>query len=182
MAAAVRAIVQCLERIGFILSEFPAISRKENKYHKHNRQEIKLEQASQGKFRNPLVNILAQGEVINPKVSKSSSVSESIKMTIREKNIGAIFGKEGNKISDIRTKSGANISVSKYEETQKYRAVVITGSHHSVTVAQALINICLDQQQALEGHRSQQSDHTEQGINLSQSDVTATVTMLTKHA
>ena len=177
MSGSSSAIVQCLERIGFILSEFPAISRKENKYQKHKIQKSKLEQISQGKLPNSLLSILALGEVISPKIMKSSSVLESIKTTISEKNIGAIFGKEGNKISDIRTKSGADISVSTYVETQKNREVVITGSNHSVTVGQALINICLDQQQALEGHRSQQSDHTEQDITLSQSDVTATVTM-----
>ena len=98
------AIVQCLERIGFILSEFPAISRKENKYHKHKIQKSKLEQISQGKLTNPLVSILALGEVISPKLMKNSSVLESIKITISEENIGAIFGKEGYKISDIRTK------------------------------------------------------------------------------
>ena len=59
---------------------------------------------------------------------------------------------------------------------------MITGSHQSVTVAQALINICLDQQQALEGHRSHQSDNKEQDITLSQSDVTEIVTMIAKRA
>ena len=33
------AITQCLKRIGFILSEFPAISRKESKYYKNSLQE-----------------------------------------------------------------------------------------------------------------------------------------------
>ena len=176
------AITQCLKRIGFILSEFPAISRKESKYYKNSLQESKLAQGSEGKSPNPLVNILALGEVISTKIIKGSSVPESIKMTISEKNIGAILGNKGNKISEIRIKSGADISVSKYVETQKNREVVITGSHHSVTVAQALINICLDQQQALEGHRSHQSDNKEQDITLSQSDVTAIVTMIAKRA
>ena len=126
MSGSSSAIVQCLERIGFILSEFPAISRKENKYQKHKIQKSKLEQISQGKLPNSLLSILALGEVISPKIMKSSSVLESIKTTISEKNIGAIFGKEGNKISDIRTKSGADISVSTYVETQKNREVVIT--------------------------------------------------------
>ena len=67
------------------------------KYQKHKIQKSKLEQISQGKLPNSLLSILALGEVISPKIMKSSSVLESIKTTISEKNIGAIFGKEGNK-------------------------------------------------------------------------------------
>ena len=84
-------LTQCLKRIRFILSEFPAISRKDSKYYKHSLQKSKLAQGSEEKSPNPLVSILALGEVISPKVIKGSSVSESIKMTISEKNIGTIL-------------------------------------------------------------------------------------------
>ena len=120
--------------------------------------------------------------MIGIKVIKSSSVSESIKITRREKNIGAIFGNKGNQIAYILLRSGAVISISKYVKTQINQEVVITGRHHSMIVVKALINIRLDQQQAFEGHRSQQSDHTEQDIIISKSNVTATVTMITRRA
>ena len=176
------AIAKCLERIGFILSECPGFSKSKKQYYKPSMQDSKLAMRSQGKSFNPLVSLLALGEVISPKMSESSSDLESAKMTISEKNIGALFGKEGNKIADIRFKSGADILISKYGETSiKSREVVITGRHHSVTVAKSLINICLDQQKASEGHISQQSDPTEKDVSLSQSDIAATVTMITKH-
>ena len=175
------AIAQCLERIGLILDEFPVMEKRKPEYYKHSQQESKSALESHGQSINPLVSLLALGGVISLKVKDTSSVAEYVKMTLSEKDIGAIIGNEGSKIADIRLKSGANISINKYVKTSKSREVVLTGNHHSVIVAQALINICLDQQHALETHRYQHSNPSEHAVALSKSDVTATVTMLNKN-
>ena len=80
-------------------------------------------------------------------------------MNVSNDIIGAVIGKKGSKINEIRTLSGANINIMEVGHGQRDRSpdpdrdriIEISGSVHQVTMAKSMINIAMDLGQSGDG-------------------------------
>ena len=69
----------------------------------------------------------------------SDGPTQTLTLSIPSRSIGAIIGKRGQTISEIRHMSGCRIDVAPQAEGSPFRAVTLVGSSHSVEIAQILI-------------------------------------------
>ncbi|RNA39048.1 poly(rC)-binding 3-like isoform X1 [Brachionus plicatilis] len=87
---------------------------------------------------NPTVAVPSTG---NSTVSSTArSVVQTHEMTIPNDLIGCIIGRGGQKISEIRLVSGANIKIADLEDGNPDRHVSISGTPDQIQLAQFLIN------------------------------------------
>lgn len=87
---------------------------------------------------NPTVAVASTG---NSTVSSAArSVVQTHEMTIPNDLIGCIIGRGGQKISEIRLVSGANIKIADLEDGNPDRHVSISGTPDQIQLAQFLIN------------------------------------------
>ena len=89
---------------------------------------------------------------VNPQVANPPSVAtvqnpgatrnlvQTHEMSIPNDLIGCIIGRGGQKISEIRLVSGANIKIADLEDGKPDRHVSITGTPDQIQLAQFLIN------------------------------------------
>jgi len=70
----------------------------------------------------------------------ASAQTSSHEMTIPNELIGCIIGRQGSKINEIRQMSGAQIKIANPVDGSVDRAVTITGSPASISLAEYLIN------------------------------------------
>ncbi|XP_069898148.1 poly(rC)-binding protein 2 isoform X7 [Dipodomys merriami] len=74
----------------------------------------------------------------------ASAQTTSHELTIPNDLIGCIIGRQGAKINEIRQMSGAQIKIANPVEGSTDRQVTITGSAASISLAQYLINVSLE--------------------------------------
>ncbi|XP_056279065.1 poly(rC)-binding protein 2 isoform X1 [Pseudoliparis swirei] len=70
----------------------------------------------------------------------TSAQTGSHELTIPNDLIGCIIGRQGTKINEIRSMSGAQIKIANPVEGSTDRQVTITGTHASISLAEYLIN------------------------------------------
>uniref|UniRef100_A0A8C2XNW4 Poly(rC) binding protein 2 n=1 Tax=Cyclopterus lumpus TaxID=8103 RepID=A0A8C2XNW4_CYCLU len=70
----------------------------------------------------------------------ASAQTGSHELTIPNDLIGCIIGRQGTKINEIRSMSGAQIKIANPVEGSTDRQVTITGTHASISLAEYLIN------------------------------------------
>jgi hypothetical protein len=73
-------------------------------------------------------------------VAVAGALVQSHEMSIPNDLIGCIIGRGGQKISEIRLLSGANIKIADLEDGNPDRHVCITGTPDQIQLAQFLIN------------------------------------------
>ncbi|XP_069509394.1 poly(rC)-binding protein 2 isoform X1 [Ambystoma mexicanum] len=96
----------------------------------------------------------------------ASAPNTSHELTIPNDLIGCIIGRQGSKINEIRQMSGAQIKIANPVEGSTERQVTITGSAASISLAQYLINVSLENAKPSQTASGATPDHL--SINLSQ--------------
>jgi predicted RNA-binding protein YlqC (UPF0109 family) len=69
----------------------------------------------------------------------NETFSQTQTMTVPNRSVGAIIGKGGQTINDIRMISGCRIEVGSQTEGSQVRTITFTGTNHSIEVARLLI-------------------------------------------
>jgi len=69
----------------------------------------------------------------------NDTFSQTQTMTVPNRSVGAIIGKGGQTINDIRVVSGCRIEVGNQTEGSQVRTITFTGTNHSIEVARLLI-------------------------------------------
>jgi polyribonucleotide nucleotidyltransferase len=77
---------------------------------------------------------------LNKNNQQNSGSNQTHEMKIPNDLIGCIIGRGGQKISEIRLISGANIKIADLEDGNPERHVSITGNPEQIQLAQFLIN------------------------------------------
>jgi len=77
--------------------------------------------------------------VVAPNHSQYASEATSLTLSVPNRSVGAIIGRGGQTINEIRTVSGCRIDISPQTDGSQFRAVTLTGSSQSIEVAHLLI-------------------------------------------
>eukprot|EP00808_Paulinella_micropora_P029639 g82180.t1 len=64
----------------------------------------------------------------------------SVVIALPSSCVGAVIGKGGRNVSDVRARSGATIKISEQDPSAEGRTITITGSHFQTELASALLN------------------------------------------
>ncbi|XP_061736638.1 E3 ubiquitin/ISG15 ligase TRIM25 isoform X5 [Nerophis ophidion] len=84
--------------------------------------------------------LMAQSNQVFQAGRDASAQTVSLKLTLSNKHVGCIIGRQGAKIHEICQMSGAQINIANPVEGSTVRQVTITGSHFSTNYAKYLIN------------------------------------------
>ncbi|KAL3318474.1 hypothetical protein Ciccas_002869 [Cichlidogyrus casuarinus] len=87
--------------------------------------------------------MMAAGMMRGAPPRMSMAMTSTTQVSVSDKMIGAIMGRAGSRINQVRQESGADIKISNQDPNSEDRIITITGTPDQIQNAQFLLQVCV---------------------------------------
>jgi predicted RNA-binding protein YlqC (UPF0109 family) len=87
----------------------------------------------------PQSNQVVAPGMIEHSIYPNDATPNTLTLSVPNRTVGAIIGKRGQTINEIRTLSGCRVDIANQVEGSQFRTITLTGNSHSIEVAHLLI-------------------------------------------
>eukprot|EP00009_Paramoeba_aestuarina_P002929 CAMPEP_0201506258 /NCGR_PEP_ID=MMETSP0161_2-20130828/192_1 /ASSEMBLY_ACC=CAM_ASM_000251 /TAXON_ID=180227 /ORGANISM="Neoparamoeba aestuarina, Strain SoJaBio B1-5/56/2" /LENGTH=293 /DNA_ID=CAMNT_0047900297 /DNA_START=158 /DNA_END=1039 /DNA_ORIENTATION=+ len=88
---------------------------------------------------NPYGNGIPQPGIMDPQQAVFPEQPNTLTLSVPHRSVGAIIGKRGQIINEIRAISGCRVDIAAMSPDSQFRTITLTGTPHSIDIAHVLI-------------------------------------------